>query len=430
MPGTTSTYDAVLKDVWAEGLRSQLLDDVPELDMFEEASTDDFNYEGKQLVIPVHLGRNRGSYFAAEGGPPPVAGNQKMDKLLVPDTYHYGGIQLNEQTIRATRSNRGAAANALTTEMERLAVDMRIQVSFALWGWGNGIRCLVNGAATTTTVTVDAPGGIAGATNGSRFINEGDAVMAINPATGGLRQAVAYTVTSVPAAGTTFVVDSAVTWTDNDWVVKAAGPAITTLVGTDFGHAPMGMTGLFDDGTYRNIYFGLSRTTYPIMQTTRISNVGTLSADALQRGFDVVLQRSGGKPTYLLTAPSTLRAYLTISEQERRYTGGDLMNPDIGTNAVKKSWDTGVAFGGVSFKRCVDSPYGVIVAPDTSSALRVVGDKGSWVDRDGSTFTRSTTAVDTFDAQWRIWQNFVVKNPNQSFVMDGINSTIVVVHRV
>ena len=429
MPSNTATMDALLHDVWEEGVREELNDAVPELEMFEKA--EDLNFEGRQVIIAARLNRNRGSGFAPEGGIYPTAGQQQIENFRVPIRYQYGQYSATEQILRASRSNKGSFAREMKDGMARMVIDMKVQKNFALWGWGMGVRALINGSASSTTQTVDSPGGVAGATNGTRFLNVGDFVGFVNPVTGAVALTTVHEITSVPAAGTTFVMTPTASTTDNHWVVNTRRQSGTLTIGdTDYAKAPMGILGMVDDGTYLNGYFGLSRTTYPILQSTVLTSVGALSGDALQRGLDVVLERSAGQPKYFLMHPHTLRAYLTISENDRRYTGGDLMNPDVGTNAAKKSWDTGVTFGGINLKRCPDAPYGTIVGFDPSSARRVSMDEGSWLDRDGAVLTRSTTAVDTWDATYRLWDNFILENPNQSVRYDGITTTVVVAHRV
>jgi len=428
MPSNTSTAQALLKDVYEDGVKNQLMNDVPELELFEKL--DDLNFEGRQVVMDVKVNRNRGSVALPEGGLVPTSGRQQHENFKVPLKYQYGKASLTEQVIRFSRSNKGSFARTLRDEMDGLVQDMRVQRSFYLWGWGLGIRALINGAASSTTQTFDAPGGVAGATNGTKFLNEGDYIGFVNPTTGLLRLTTNHQITSVPAAGTTAVITATASTTDNDYVVKIARTTGTLVIAdTEYGMTPMGILGMIDDATYLDGYFGLSRTTFPILSSTVLTGVGALSADILQRAFDVVMERGSGQPQYLLCRPDTFRAYLTITEKDRRYTGGDLLNPDAGTSVVKKSWDTGAAFGGVPFKRCPDAPYGVIVGCDNRSGYRCAADDGSWVDRDGTIFERSTSAVDTWDLTYRIWDNYILTQPNQSFRLEGISANNVVVHR-
>lgn len=429
MPANTATLDALLKEDYGPAIRSQLNDECPELELFERDATP---WQGRERLEAVHVNRNRGSYFTAEGGSIPTAGRQQIENMRIPMRYHHGGIQITKQLMVASRSSEGAFARGMRLEMDRLLDDLRVQRRYAIWGDGRAVRCLVNGdPGTGVTITVDAPGGIAGATNGARFINVGDNVSFVDPIGGALRAGGTRLVTGVAAAGTTFMIsavcDAAVG--DNDYVVKAYGADASIVIGnTDFMHAPMGLTGLIDNGGYVNLYYGLSRSSFPILSSTVIGTVGALSADVIQRGIDVSQQIGNSQIAFHLMHPSTVRAYLALAEADRRYMGADLKSPDVGTVAAKNSWNTGLNFGGVPLKRGIDAPYGMWFGVDNRSFVRFTADEGSWIDEDGAVLRRDTTAVDTFLGQYRIYENFASLRPNQSFRLDGITTTVVVAH--
>lgn len=429
MPANTVVLDAMLKEDYGPAIREQLNNETPELDLFE---TDSTPWQGRERLEAIHVNRNRGSYFTAEGGNIPTAGRQQIENLRIPMRYHHGAISVTKQLMVASRSNEGAFARGMRLEMDRLLDDMRTQRRFAIWGDGRAVRALVNGdPGTGTTITVDAPGGIAGATNGARFINVGDHVAFIDPTTGALRAGGTREVVSVAAAGTTFAIGAAANAAvgDNDYIVKAYGSDASLALGnTDWQHAPMGLTGIIDNGTYVNLYFGLSRTTYPVLQATAITSVGALSADVIQRAIDVVAQVGNSQIAYHLMHPSVVRAYLALAEADRRYMGADLKSPDIGTVAAKNTWNTGLNFGGTPLKRGIDAPYGFWFGCDPRSFVRFVADGGSWVDEDGAVLHRDGTAVDTFLGEYRIYENYCALRPNQSFVLSGITTTVVAVH--
>jgi hypothetical protein len=177
-----------------------------------------------------------------------------------------------------------------------------------------------------------------------------------------------------------------------------------------------------------NLYFGLSRASFPILNGTVISTVGALSADVIQRAIDVSMQIGNSQIAFHLMHPSVVRAYLALAEADRRYMGADLKSPDVGTVAAKNSWNTGLNYGGIPLKRGIDAPYGMWFGVDNKSFVRFVSDEGSWVDEDGAVLRRDTTAVDTFLAQYRIYENFAALRPNQSFRLDGITTSAMAVH--
>ncbi len=427
----TSTLDALLKDDYGPALWSQLNDETPMVDMFER--DDQATWEGRQHIEPILVERNRGAYATAEGGAPPQAGRQTVENYRIPMRYLHGAIQVTAQLMKATKSNKGAFVRGMRLEMERLLDDLRVLRNFYMWGDGRGIRAFLDaGTSNGTTLDVDSPGGIQGDVNGGRFLNVGDEIAVVNPATGQLRETSTNTVTAISSDGQTVSLDGDNTWASlatNDFVVKAFGNDPTLAVqDTEFNHAPMGMSGMVDDGTLVNSYFGLSRTTFPILQSLIISSVGALSADIIQRAIDVVAQLGRGIIKYHIMHPSTRRAYLTLMENDRRYTHEYLLKPDLGTKAAKDGSRGAVTFGGVPIEIDHFAPYGEWFGFDNRSAVRYVMADGEWVDEDGAILSRTAGAVDTFDAIYRIYENFALLQPNQSFKLTGITTNVVVVH--
>jgi hypothetical protein len=270
--------------------------------------------------------------------------------------------------------------------------------------------------------------GIAGANDGTRFINVGDYVAAVNPI-GTLRQTTAYQVTGL-TSDTVFTTGAAVTWSDNDYIVKCVETTGTLAIGnTEFMHWPMGLTGIVDNGTNVNIYFGLSRGTFPILNSTVIGSVGALSADVMQRAIDVSQKIGSARCNEIWCESGVKRAYLKLMEVDRRYTAGDLRSPDAGTAAAKarRYADTGLKFGQIPIYQDPDCPYGQMFFLDTRSLKRYPGPMG-WVDRDGSVLHLSTTAVDTLEGWFRCFEQFAGEQPNQLAKLTGITTDFVAAH--
>jgi hypothetical protein len=433
MGADRDTMVAILKEDYEDAIKNEVNDSTPAVGLFEEQDTKD--WVGLEHVVPVRVDRNRGVYATAEGGQPPTAGQQRLEKLRIPMRYAHGSIQITKQLMESSKSSDGAFARAMQLEMDGLVDDLRVQRNFWMWGFGTGIRCLLNGEpGTDTRFEVDSPGGVAGADNGARFLNVGDHVVAINPVTGTLRAGGTREIVGIADDGTYADVATAIdsSWADNDYIVKAYGPdASITIQNTDWNHPFMGILGNIDDGTYRADHFGLSRATFPILQSFVLSNAGALSADLLYRAIHVAYQLGKCKINAHWMHPSVLRAYVRLMESDRRYQGVDLKRPDLGTAAASPNdAKSGMAFGGVDIYIDLDAPYGTWFGFDTRSWVRYVMNSGSWINEDGAILFRLDNAVDTFGAQYRIFDQFVVFNPNQSFRIDGIDTTIAVVHRV
>lgn len=425
---TTASLGDFLVDKVAPTIKTQLTNEVPLLKRFQDVS-DDVSFSGREAQQRVTVNRNRGGYATAEGGKPPEAGSMKYEMFRIPMRYGHYQVQYTKQ---AEISSSGGIS-MLKAEMKGMMDAMKRNESFYMMGDGRGVRALLNGdPGTTTTCTLDSPGGIAGANHGNRFLNEGDYIAAINPATGLLRAGGTRQITARNAAGTTVTIAAAcdAAWADNDYIVKAYGSDASLAIGnTDWQHPFMGIMGMIDNGTYVNLYFGLSRTSYPILQCTRFGGVGTLSADIIQRALDVSRQVGGGKTDEIWCHPDTRRAYLTIMENDRRYTADALMNPNVGTSAAGGyGTSDGLKFGSIPINTDGDFPYGVMMGWDTSECQYVPQIDGEWANETGSIWRAVSGAVDTWEATWRSYKNYAYYQPNKAWRLDGITSSFVVAH--
>src|SRR5262245_28432855 len=163
MAQDTSSYDAVLKDVYEDGIRELIPTKTKILDIFEEG--DSAAWMGREIVYPSRVGRNQGVAWATEMGALPTAGKQKYVDSRIPCRYLYGRITLSAQVMKASESNRGAFAPAFRQEMDGIISDLQNERGRSIFGTGQGIYAFVNGAASSATQTVDNPGGYVSATN-------------------------------------------------------------------------------------------------------------------------------------------------------------------------------------------------------------------------------------------------------------------------
>lgn len=425
----TSTFDNALKTVWGPGIVELIPTVVPTYQLFEERDAREWG--GRYVEQPVKVGRNQGVGAYSEMGALPQAGRQQYATKRIGMKYVGGRIQLSTQVMKASQGPKNAFDSAMESEMKGLVNDLRAELGRIALHDGRGVLAFVNGDPTTgTTITVDAPGGVAGATNGARFINPGMLLTFVTPATGAIVGSADETVATVPAAGTTFTIGSAAHTdiADNDYIVRAHKTALTDVADTSYAKEPMGLLGLIDDGTYVATLHGINRTSYPLYQSTVISSVGALSADVMQRMLDVIDQRGGGQVNKWICHQSVRRAYISMTDDGRRYMGGDLRRPDAGTVAAKKK---PLTFGDIEIMVDRYAPYGMVFAADTSGFYRYVEDPGGWMDEDGSILQRlgtGSTLQDGFEAFYRIWQNFDNETPNACGRLDGVTATVTVAH--
>src|SRR5262245_1916282 len=322
----TSTFENVLKVVYGPGIAELIDTKTRALDMFQEG--DGADWRGKYVEYPVVVGRSEGAGWAVEGGQLPTAGAEKTTPQRINVKYMYGRITLSAQVLKAAEGNRASFASAMDREMKGVIKTMAAERGRAILHDGRGVLCLVNGTATSTTQTLDAPGGVTGATNGARFLRPGMIVATVNATTGALVASTTAKVVSVSSDGTQVTLDTSVTWTDNNFVVKALTSSPSDVTNTGFQKEIMGLLGLIDDGTYVSTLHNVNRTLYPLFSSKVITSVGALSSDVLQRGIDVADEIGSGEISDLMMHHSVRRAYIAMTDADRRYQGADLSRPD------------------------------------------------------------------------------------------------------
>ncbi len=424
MAANMSTMDPLFKEDYGPALTTQLNNDTPSLDFFEKV--EGIRWQGKYHVEPLLVNRNRGSYWSQEGGAPPVAGQQQIEWMRIPCKFFHGSCRFTIQAIKASQSDKGSFARLMRLEMDNLLKDMRVQRNFAIWGDGRGIRAFVDSGSAGTTVELDAPAGIAGNTHGTRFLNVGDHIAYITPATGALTAAATYEITDVNTDGSDVTTSAASSPTENDYVVKAYGADASLIVtDTEYLGAAMGIDGIVDAGATINDYFGLSRVGFPILQSYVLASVGAISPDIIQRAIDTVGSVGNGKVTKHCMSYDTRRALLAIMENDRRYSHEYLMKPDAGTK-IASDYKNMLTFGGIDVYTDHFAPFGSWYGLDTSSFRRASMTDGEWADETGAVLTAVAGQVDTYEALYRIYENFYALRPNQSFKLTGITTNVVV----
>jgi hypothetical protein len=317
--------------------------------------------------------------------------------------------------------------------MTRIIDDIARMEEYSLTTDGRGVLAFVDAVSPSgsTTLTLDAPGGIIGDDFGNRFILPGMWIGFVDPVTGLLRTGIVK-VLSCSDDGTSVLCsalpDSSVA--DNDYVVQAANSSVTDTLDTSYEHGTWGMTALFDDGTYRTNYFNADRDIYPQYKAYVGATTGPISADLLQRVADVQSQRLGGITSKLIGHHSVRRTYLQLTENDRRYSGQNLKNPDAGTVAFLQE---DLTVGSVPFKAIRTAPLAMLFGIDKSSEMVTYGsEKGKWVDEDGLLLIRVGTGSsgrDAFEAWYRMRKQHHVRYPGKNWRLDGITGQTLIVVR-
>ncbi len=412
---TITTVDPILKDYYVDKIVEEIKQEMPILDHFKKR--DDMPTDGRQVFYPVHIGRNVGVGAIASGGNLPAAGYQQWQDIKIPYKYNYARIQLDAQTLKATKTSRGAFEKAFDAEILGAARDCGRNRNRQLFGSGNGVIAQIKTGAANATQSLNNGQGLTGTLgtyNPARFLaaNQNVAIL-----TAGVWNTIG-TVSSVSSDLSSVVFTGSITTLTGDQLVLASLPTSSVVADTGYNNEIMGLLGMLDDGTLLGTYFGLSRTTYPQMQSTRLDlGNGALSTILLQKAFDAVYQKSDGKITALFMHPTTLREHLSNIQTFKRYMNEFSKAPDAG-------WEDAARGGVIEFNEAPmeedrDCPYGTIFGLDDSVLFRYVNEEGKWADEDGTILLR-VSGVDAYEARFRVFDNFCCDAPNRGFQLTNI----------
>jgi hypothetical protein len=370
--------------------------------------------------------------FVGEDSAMADAGNQGHVQWHITQRKLMARVRLTYETMTDTMSSKGAWKRARSSELDGIVNDLARKQEYALCSDGRGVLCLVDDSDpdSSTTTTVDAPGGITNDNFGTRFLQVGMWVGFVNPATGALR-ATMCKIVSLAADGTSMtlapVCSTAVA--DNDYVVQVANSAVTDVLDSSYEHAFWGMVAHVDDGTYRNNYHGIDRSVYGALQSYVKASTGALSVDVMQQVSDVLDQKLGGKIDLLVAHHSTRRLYLNLMSGDRRYSGNNLQKPDAGTVAMSQG---DITVGEIPMKTIRDFPLDMLMLLDKANSKweEFVTEKGKWVDEDGQVFVRAgvgTAGRDAFEAWYRIRKQCHCEYPGYNGRLDGITGQTLIV---
>lgn len=434
MGADTQSLDGVLKDVFEDTVTTQVNDKNPLNDLFKP---EQIPFGGREIKYATKVGRNPSPMAVAEDSAFAEAGNSQHVQFSITAKKMMGRIRLTAEVIDDTAKGEYAYKAALKEEMKDLIDNFAKRREFYISTDGRGVLARVDEADPDgdQTLELDAPGGITHDSFGNRYVQPNMHIAAVNPATGAIRTT-ACKVTACNSDGTDVTVDTsgaawASTWANSDYIVQAANSSVTSILDTSYEKALWGLLALVDDGTYRDNYFGVSRTQFPNLKSYVRSSSGALALDTMQLVIDVVDQKLGGSVDLILMHHSTRRLYIQLLEADRRYTDANLQAPDGGTKAAKQGHLT---FGGIEIRAIKSFPLDIIMFLDKANSgfVRYVSEAGKWEDRDGSILVRDgsgSSAKHAFEGWYYMRDQWHCRYPGYNARMDGVTGQTLVVVR-
>ena len=439
MSATITTLNSVLKDFYVSAVEEQLNQEVFMLEVFEKAKLD---WSGKRVVVPVHVARNAGVGFAAEGATLPTAGNQTYEELVINAKFLYGRFQISGPAISSAK---GAYSfgNYIDLELRKLVEDVRKRANVATFSGGittGYIHTLVSAAGAGPLL--DTAGGqdipfsgdaaelerkrAAAAALQVKFRRMSDYAV-INPG-------VTLTVSSVSVANNTVRIAAGAAYAaltqlrdDDCFAMEITGDAAALAA------AQLEMTGIATNLSSGS-HFGVDRTDAtgePALQSDAIRSVEDsgvaadydvfqpLALGRMQSITDAVFNDSGLEVDTIVMNPSQRASYTNLL---------------VGTNAANlyKSTDSarqgdggfsGLGFNGIPIRVSVDAGKHMLYFLHTKKWKMAELEKPGFADLDGNILARAgigAAGVDSYEGYYRIYADVYCERPNSNGVLVGV----------
>jgi len=373
MGATLATVDALLKEVYEDGPREQINQDVIALRRVERSSEGVSNeVGGRWVTFPVHTKRNNGVGARRELEALPSAGQQGHAAARVPLKYQYGALQLTGQTMKLADSNFQAFASVLDNEVSGISKDLAKNLNFQIYGDGSGRRALASAAsgpaATFTTLN-------------TQYLNVGYAYDLIDGTT------IANANPTVKAGGTGLILASK-TATVATFLASGGGAASITVAIGDIvvvaGSVNREWTGLGKMVAATGAYQNIDPANEPVWAATVNANAGTNRAltEALMIQTVDAVRQNGASASLGLYNLGTRRSYFNLLQSLRQF---------VNTKEFPGGF-SGLAFttdqGDIPMVVDVDAtPNGIYFLDESELKLYRESDWG-YMDMDGSRWSR------------------------------------------
>jgi hypothetical protein len=372
-----TTVDSILKEVYETGVNDQLQSEVTAFKRIEKSSEGVTHaVGGKYVRFPVRTKRNHGIGARNENEALPIPHTQSYADAQVKLKYLYGSLELTGQTFELADKDFQAFASVLDSEVNGLKEGLVKDVARQFYGDGTGVLATATGAGSTTTFV----------TTNAQYVEIGMWVDVIDSdgVTVNHNNVEVTDIVEAPAGTFTITLGTA-------GVALAAGD--TMYRDNNFGNKEM--TGLQAISNATGTLYNIDPTVNKVWKGNVDSNAGVnraLSEGRMITMVDVIRRKGGGVPSVIFAGLGVRRAYFNLLSQQRRST-----NTQEFTGGFK-----GLAFtvGGndIPIVEDVDcQPNRMYFVNEKEIKLYEAGD-WSFMNRDGSNWTRVVNASGSFDA--------------------------------
>lgn len=318
---TISDISAVLKKVIIPTIQSQL---PKESVLFDKIKKNvGVQVANNVIYVSARTAKHTGIYTVAEGTEP-RSGKAGYAQPYTEMKYAFGTLELTDQAIEAAqKADVKAIASILTTEIQALKDDFKLDLNRQFHGAGTGILCMTTGtgaAGTLVTVDTNPNGG-----DPTEYVEVG---MVLSFQTMGTATVVAKTATTIQIAANT--------WVNNEIITKADAAEC------------MGLAGIIDDGDNASIIQHITRASSPYANAFTYDTGTTLTEANMIQTYLKTIRYGGAKvifmgPTMFAKYGTLLTALKKSSDLKEVLSGGwkglDFMGGNVGVILDFDTWD-------------------------------------------------------------------------------------------
>lgn len=363
--GTNMTkVQEALKSFYLDGLRYQLNDRASAfLAQIEKTSE---SVVGKDIVMALRYGRTGGIGNRADDGLLPTPNARKTKQARWETKNFFARFRITDKTIEASRSNVGAFANMLETEISDCEIDAKLDLSRQALGDGSGKLATVSADSTYAagppkllTITLDTVMYLAEGMFVDLFGSDGTAVadaseleiVYVDDATNQVKLLVSKDISAS---------------------VKA------TVYLTVSGNKDMELTGAGAVYATSGTLYGIDKSAYPWLKPQVKALNGEISENVIQEMIDLCETRTGSTINYIQTSLGVRRAYIDLLAATKQ---------TMNTLDLKGGFKA-LSYNGIALTADKYIPTGQMQLMDLSDWAMYQMTDFNWMDRDGSIMSR------------------------------------------
>ena len=439
------TFGPMLKEFYQGPVAEQINNRVWMREYFQKKSK---GWSGKQMVVPIHIGRNNGVGFQGEApGNLPTAGQQQYRDLRINSHSSYGRFQVSGLAMdTASTAGVGAFAGVMNEEMDRLVRDIANNEN-SMNIFGGPTKGLLNQrrAGTSTPIVV---GGQDSAALGTFSVAQewqyqGDfgyfdgsrTGLTVAAATIGtwvkveLVRLDTYEEVVVPGGNSNIMVTAISADRTNPTVTLRYGSDSAVAVNFDLTTVG-GQAGIALRIAGARAVDSAASGSNPFGQNPVLWDSGALAVDQALGAQNVIANQPRGLFENLAS-----QTHFGVARNDTTATGVDLdqqLTGVLGTAATNIMTDgssgklmdnqQNLAYGGVKFQYDRQFPVSTIGLLHSSDWLLAELATGQFADEDGNILFR-VQGQDAYEGFWKHRYNICCKRPNAQVILTGITPT-------